>query len=176
MISTVLPLLDAGISLAAAGACVSGFIVLIGLAAPSRYRPQQARSRRRWYRDQLKRGRVTYQDTPEDEQLKALIHYRNLRQSRRERVFLAARVTLAGSPSGLDCTIIDISNTGARLAFGHVVNLPRQIELEIRGNRRRVRADVVWFKDNACGIHFVADLTLDQPLELAGPALARSTA
>jgi hypothetical protein len=176
MMTAVLPLLDTGIAFAAAGACVSGLVVLIGLAVPTRYRPQQARDRRRWYREQLKRGRIAYQDTPEDEQLKTLIHYMNLRQSRRERVFLAARVTLAGNPSGLDCTIIDISDTGARLAFGHAVDLPREIELEIRSRRRRVRADVVWSKDNTCGIRFIADLPKSQPLEPARPAPARRRA
>jgi hypothetical protein len=163
MMAAVLTLLDIIIGLASAGACVSALLVVIGPATSTRDTPQRARDRRRWFRQRLEQGRRLYEDTPEDRQLARLIQARNLRVSRRERVFLSARVTLADDPSGLDCTILDISDTGARLAFGHAVSLPREIELEIRQKGRRVRAEVVWSHDNTCGIRFIGDLKKDQP-------------
>jgi hypothetical protein len=162
MIAAVLFLLDTIIGLAGAGACVSALFVIVGFVAPTRPTRQQASERLRWYRERLQQGRRLYEDAAEDQHLARLLHTRNLRGSWRERVFLSASVTLPGQAGAFACTVLDISDTGARLSFGHVVSLPGEIELEIKQRGRRVRAQVVWSHDHTCGIRFIAELTVSQ--------------
>jgi hypothetical protein len=55
------------------------------------------------------------------------------------------------------------------LAFGQPVELPREVELEISKRGQWVRAEVVWSKDNTCGVRFLAKAVSSQPDQLAAP-------
>jgi hypothetical protein len=99
---------------------------------------------------------------PEDQQMGGLVLAMNLRQSARRRVFLPARVQPRGTTAALDCTVVDLSDTGARLAFGHSINLPGEIEIELSKTHQSVRAAVIWQRENTCGVHFVQG-TLARP-------------
>jgi hypothetical protein len=144
------------IAAAALGACVSAVVAISGLLSGQTL-PQQGGARQRRYRQLLQCGRHVHWESPEDQELGSTIQNINLRHSQRRRVFLAARIRHPALPSELASTILDISDTGARLAFGHVVNLPREIELEMSRRGQWVRAEVVWSKDNTCGVRFVAE-------------------
>jgi hypothetical protein len=160
--------LDALIAAAALGAAVSAIVTVVGLL-DVRITPQQARDRQLRYRELLKRGRQSLWEPPNDQELSSTIRNMNLRQSNRRRVFLAARIRHQALPSGLAGTILDISDTGVRLAFGQPVELPREVELEISKRGQWVRAEVVWSKDNTCGVRFLAKAVSSQPDQLAAP-------
>ncbi len=160
--------LDALIAAAALGAAVSA-IVTVAELLDVRITPQQARDRQLRYRELLKRGRQSLWEPPNDQELGSTIRNMNLRQSNRRRVFLAARIRHQALPSGLAGTILDISDTGARLAFGEPLELPREVELEISKRGQWVRAEVVWSKDNTCGVRFLAEAVSSQPDQLAAP-------
>ena len=160
--------LDALIAAAALGAAVSAIVTVVRLL-DVRITPQQARDRQLRYRELLKRGRQSLWEPPNDQELGSTIRNMNLRQSNRRRVFLAARIRHQALPSGLAGTILDISDTGARLAFGQPVELPREVELEISKRGQWVRAEVVWSKDNTCGVRFLAKAVSSQPDQLAAP-------
>ncbi len=160
--------LDALIAAAALGASVSAIVTAVGLL-DVRITPQQARDRQLRFRELLKRGRQSLWESPNDQELSSTIRNMNLRQSNRRRVFLAARIRHQALPSGLAGTILDISDTGARLAFGEPLELPREVELEISKRGQWVRAEVVWSKDNTCGVRFLAEAVSSQPDQLAAP-------
>ena len=160
--------LDVLIAAAALGASVSAIVTVVG-PLNARFTPQQARDRQLRYRELLKRGRQSLWEAPEDQELGSIIRNMNLRQSNRRRVFLAARIRHQALPSGLAGTILDISDTGARLAFGEPLELPREVELEISKRGQWVRAEVVWSKDNTCGVRFLAEAVSSQPDQLAAP-------
>ncbi len=164
--------LDGLITAAALGAAVSAIVLVVGLLTGGESTPQQARDRHRRYRELLKRGRQSLWESPEDQELGSTIRNINLRQSQRRRVFLAARIRHPALPGELAGTILDISDTGARLAFGHAVELPREVELEIGKGGQRVRAEVVWSKDNTCGVRFIAEASTNT----AGHGVAASQA
>jgi len=163
--------LDVLIAAAALGAAVSAIVTVVGLL-DVRITPQQARDRQLRYRELLKRGRQSLWEPPNDQELGSTIRNMNLRQSNRRRVFLAARIRHQALPSGLAGTILDISDTGARLAFGEPLELPREVELEIGKGGQRVRAEVVWSKDNTCGVRFIAEASTNT----AGQGVAASQA
>jgi hypothetical protein len=167
--AALLVALDVLIAAAALGASVSAVVMVVGLLTREGRTPQQARDRQLRYRELLKRGRQSLWEPPNDQELSSTIRNMNLRQSNRRRVFLAARIRHQALPSGLAGTILDISDTGARLAFGEPVELPREVELEISKRGQWVRAEVVWSKDNTCGVRFLAEAVSSQPDQLAAP-------
>ena len=174
--AALLVALDVLIAAAALGASVSAVVMVVGLLTREGRTPQQARDRQLRYRELLKRGRQSLWEPPNDQELGSTIRNMNLRQSNRRRVFLAARIRHQALPSGLAGTILDISDTGARLAFGHAVELPREVELEIGKGGQRVRAEVVWSKDNTCGVRFIAEAATSPLRRQEAPSQARQVA
>jgi hypothetical protein len=81
----------------------------------------------------------------------------DLRQSRRQRSLLGARIVFNKRSSTLDCTIRDISETGARLSFGHGIDVPPTFDLHIPKTGRLVRAELVWQRGPLCGVRFVGE-------------------
>jgi hypothetical protein len=168
-VATLLVVLDGLIAAAALGASVCAVVMVVGLLTGGRSTPQQARDRQRRYRELLKRGRQSLWESPEDQELGSTIRNINLRQSQRRRVFLAARIRHPALPGELAGTILDLSDTGARLAFGHTVELPREVELEIGKGGQRVRAEVVWSKDNTCGVRFIVEASTNTADQVVVP-------
>ncbi len=170
--ATFLVVLDGLIAAAALGAAVCAVVIVVGLWTGGGSTPQQARDRHRRYRELLQRGRESLWESLEDQELGSTIRNISLRQSQRRRVFLAARIRHPALLGELAGTILDISDTGARLAFGHAVELPREVELEIGKGGQRVRAEVVWSNDNTCGVRFIAEASTNT----AGQGVAASQA
>jgi hypothetical protein len=44
----------------------------------------------------------------------------------------------------IECTVRDLSDTGAQIAFAHPVTLPPEVELEIPRKELSTRARVMW--------------------------------
>ncbi|MDQ4135074.1 MAG: PilZ domain-containing protein, partial [Pseudomonadota bacterium] len=53
------------------------------------------------------------------------------RNSERKRTLLQGRVVFNNRFSTIECTVKDLSGTGAQIAFEHPTEIPRQVELEI---------------------------------------------
>jgi hypothetical protein len=54
----------------------------------------------------------------------------------------------------IDCVIREVSETGARLVFGHHIDVPRQFELENLKSGTTHQAELVWQTGAVCGIRF----------------------
>jgi hypothetical protein len=80
------------------------------------------------------------------------------RGSRRARSLLKGQVIFNNRHSILDCTIRDISETGARIAFAHPLDIPEEFELNIPKKGSTARASVVWSNGPEHGIIFIREL------------------
>jgi hypothetical protein len=146
------------------------FVALLGILQERRTLAARSRERKRRYHDMLKRQRGT---TPEEQK-----NWTILRDSARKRVFLPARLVLNTLGSALDATIIDLSETGARLAFGRIIHLPKgaELDMELRKTGERVRARVVWATETQCGVGFIGTPQTIAPLLSSAATMARDAA
>ncbi len=78
------------------------------------------------------------------------------RSSQRRRTVLTGRVVFNNRSSVLDCTVRDLSETGARISFA-VSELPPEFELEIPNKGQRVQARLMWSRGATHGVMFVQD-------------------
>jgi hypothetical protein len=78
------------------------------------------------------------------------------RSSVRKRVTRAARVFINDRQSLIDCTILDLSEGGAKLEFASRPMLPRTFDLQMQ-NGAIYRCEVRWAKDNFFGVRFLDD-------------------
>lgn len=79
------------------------------------------------------------------------------RRSKRMRSLLTGRVIFNNRCSVLDCTVSDISETGARISFAHPVEIPPEFELDIPKRRSVDQARVMWSRGAEHGIQFIDD-------------------
>jgi len=91
------------------------------------------------------------------------------RGSRRTKSFLRGLIYDCRKRGALDCTIRDLSDEGARIAFSATVALPEVIELDIPQRELRRQARVVWRRNDEVGLSFVE---IDGAVEPAAPATA----
>jgi two-component system, OmpR family, response regulator len=73
----------------------------------------------------------------------------------RVRSLLGARLHFGRQFAAIDCTIRDISESGARLALEGSHELPEEFELQFLQARSFIRGRLVWRRTNACGIKFL---------------------
>ncbi|HET6621758.1 MAG TPA: PilZ domain-containing protein [Dongiaceae bacterium] len=78
------------------------------------------------------------------------------RSSVRKKVLRAARVFFNDRQSLIDCTILDLSDGGAKLEFANRQVLPRTFDLQMQ-NGAIYRCEVRWAKDNFFGVRFLDD-------------------
>jgi hypothetical protein len=90
----------------------------------------------------------------------------DLRGLRRQRVFKGAKIVFNGYHSVLDCTVRDLTETGARLRLSSTADVPQQFELYFPQEKLIARARLAWQMGRDCGI------ALAEPLHSA-PALRR---
>ena len=83
----------------------------------------------------------------------------NRRKSVRRRVLLAGVIAYGGGIYCVDCTIRDVSGTGARVSYQGVHPIPVGIYLINIRERIAHEARVVWRKDQEIGLHFVRTIT-----------------
>ena len=77
------------------------------------------------------------------------------RASNRRRTVLKARMLFNNRSSVLDCTVRDLSETGAQLTFADISLLPLDFELEIPSKDLRARVQLVWSRGKNHGVKFV---------------------
>jgi hypothetical protein len=76
------------------------------------------------------------------------------RNSTRKRSLLNGRIVFNNRRSVIECTIRDISETGAKISFAHPTPIPAEFELDIPSKGSRVRARVMWSNGKECGVLF----------------------
>lgn len=76
----------------------------------------------------------------------------NKRNAPRQRVLKGAFVILSDRAPKLECTVRNISATGAALQFSTTIGLPPAFDLVIDGVRRRCRSQ--WRTDTKIGVLF----------------------
>jgi len=78
----------------------------------------------------------------------------NKRGSPRQRVLKSGKIVFAGGSFSVDCTIRNMSDTGARLQIPTTVAIPdRFILFDVHVDTRR-QATVVWRKGDQIGVRF----------------------
>jgi hypothetical protein len=77
------------------------------------------------------------------------------RRSSRNRTLLQGRVVFNNRFSLIDCTVRDLSETGAQIAFAHPVTLPSELELEIPRKELSTLARVMWSDGKSHGVMFI---------------------
>ena len=75
------------------------------------------------------------------------------RGTRRQRMLKEAKVVLADWAT-IDCSIRDLSSTGARLVFGGPTPLPESFEVLMVSAEKLIPAELVWQRGLAAGVHF----------------------
>jgi hypothetical protein len=77
------------------------------------------------------------------------------RSSKRRRTVLKGRVVFNNRASVLDCTVRDLSDTGAQITLADVSTLPLDFELDIPSKGVLVLARVMWSRGKNHGIRIV---------------------
>ena len=76
------------------------------------------------------------------------------RSSKRWQTVLKGRIVFNNRSSVLDCTVRDLSETGARIYFADVSAIPSEFELEIPNRGVRVRGCLMWSRGANHGVRF----------------------
>jgi hypothetical protein len=79
------------------------------------------------------------------------------RRTERVRCFLRAKIVFNNKRSTFDCTIRNISATGAKIEVGEAASIPARFDLEIPQRGRTYRAQILWRDKEAMGVEFVTD-------------------
>ena len=158
----LLSALDVFIVASATASAAGASVAIVGLATLDRTTAAQVRERRRRYRGMLSHLRTLNREGPQDREIRSVLDAINLRRNGRKRIFAQAHIRIAGGSEPVGGTVLDISETGARLAFGHPVDLPDEIELDLPKAKQRVRARVVWSKGTTCGVEFLDPVQADE--------------
>ena len=77
------------------------------------------------------------------------------RAEHRSRTLKRGQVRIDGGKSLIDCTIRDLTETGAKLRFEDVFPLPLQFELFIVDTKSIWPARCAWQKGNEAGVEFL---------------------
>jgi hypothetical protein len=80
------------------------------------------------------------------------------RKGRRQKQLKSGIIVLNDRRSTLACTIRDVSETGARLKLGSVVNLPLDFELIFVNERKIVPVQKCWHNHPECGVAFTGPM------------------
>ena len=78
----------------------------------------------------------------------------NKRSSQRQRVLKTGKIIFAGGAFNVDCTIRNISETGARLQVPTTVGIPDKFTLVDAHAGKRHEVKVVWRKNDQIGVRF----------------------
>jgi hypothetical protein len=76
------------------------------------------------------------------------------RSSSRRRVHRGAQIIFNRGTAVIDCTLHDVSTTGARLKVGSPIGIPDTFDLAVAGGQTR-HCRVVWRKPDQIGVEFV---------------------
>lgn len=97
------------------------------------------------------------------------------RQNSRRRTYLAGRLEIAKLNGwALDCTVKNVSATGARVAIPSDIIVPQTVELTVSDGPRRP-AQLIWYREGHAGFALTDRRTLPRPANdavAAGPQSA----
>jgi len=88
------------------------------------------------------------------------------RSSFRSRTLLEGHVIVPGRSSHMGCTVLDLSEAGARLLLDWETPLPPEFEIRIPRRRLSRRATVVWSNGRDVGLKFVDGASPDPSQEV----------
>ena len=71
----------------------------------------------------------------------------------RRRLLKAGKITFGGG-AAFDCTIRNLSETGAALEVISPVGIPERFTLVVEADQRHLPCRVVWRKEKRIGVHF----------------------
>jgi hypothetical protein len=75
------------------------------------------------------------------------------RQAPRRRLLKAGKISFGGG--AIDCTVRNLSETGAALEVTTPVGIPERFTLVIEADQRHVQCHLVWRKERRIGVLFV---------------------
>jgi hypothetical protein len=81
------------------------------------------------------------------------------RASDRFCTFLQGRIVPADSSSIIECTVWDISDTGARIAFSHPAEIPLLFELQIPDEDASAQVRLIWSNGKEFGVEFMDEMS-----------------
>jgi hypothetical protein len=90
----------------------------------------------------------------------------NNRTNPRSRVLKSAKIVGDNNWSVLDCTVRDLSATGAKLICGDTISVANEFKLLLPKENTIQNARVVWRRDGMVGIEFVSEKSTP-PVKLA---------
>jgi PilZ domain len=76
------------------------------------------------------------------------------RRTKRERTFLPARISFGEGAMWADCTVTQLSSTGARISVPASAALPDRFNIAVPQRGLDCRAKLVWRKDDLAGVEF----------------------
>ncbi len=79
------------------------------------------------------------------------------RIAKRQKVLKSAKIIFNRNQSVVDCTVRDLSATGAKLLSPNAGMVPDEIRLLLTQDNTIREARVVWRKSDMLGVHFVSD-------------------
>lgn len=87
------------------------------------------------------------------------------RRSIREHVCFPAWIEIVSGAQGTECTVLDVSDSGARVAVSTKTRFPKEFWLVFSkdGTRRR-RCCMAWRSSEQIGVTYLAPLQIDRPL------------
>lgn len=78
-----------------------------------------------------------------------------VRRDERVRAFLRARIIFNNQNTTIECTIKNISASGAKIVLSEALTIPTEFDLEVPQKGRTYRARMMWRDAGAIGVHFV---------------------
>jgi PilZ domain len=97
----------------------------------------------------------TRQRSPEPREPAIQPQIEERRAAPRRRMLKGGVMAFNGSFSGMQCTVRDLSDTGARLKVNSVANFPETFELIIEIDGLYAKSTVVWRKGSDVGVRFM---------------------
>lgn len=85
------------------------------------------------------------------------------RASPRSRTLLEGYIIYNNRLSRMECTVRDLSETGARIVFAQPVKVPAQFELQIPKRKLVRQAQVMWYDGQNHGVMFI-EADASQPI------------
>jgi hypothetical protein len=77
------------------------------------------------------------------------------RSTTRRRTLKAARIIFNKGASTLDCTLRNLSLTGAAIEVSSTVGIPEEFDLLVLADKSVYRCHVVWRSIGKMGLHFI---------------------
>ena len=77
------------------------------------------------------------------------------RTAPRRRLLKSGRISFGGG-AAIDCTIRNLSETGAALEVSSPVGIPERFTLVVDADHRHLPCRVIWRKETRIGVHFEA--------------------